>query len=381
MKRLAPIYLTVFVDVLALTLMYPLLPFYAQRLGATPLVIGALIAVFSLCQFVSGPFLGQLGDRLGRKPVLLASQMGTLVGLLMIGLTDRLEWVFVGRILDGLTAGNLSIAQAIVADQTKPEERTKAFGLFGLAFAFGFLVGPALSGELADHLSYRAPPLGAAGLSLLSVLLTALFVPKQPPVAAEHRRPSLLSATKSVLERNGPRAIILELFFYIFSFSMLNGGLALFLQRRMSYEVSDAGWAFAYSALIGGLMQGGIGRLAKRLGEANLASAGLVLMAAGYAVLASASSKAGLAVALGLGGIGAAVVRPALTTLLTASVEERERGLVLGVSQSGSSLATAAGPALAGLLIQRDALAAWAYVAAALALVSLAARALRRPTI
>lgn len=372
MKRLAPLFLTVFVDVLALTLVLPLLPYYAQSLGATPRLVGLLLASFSLCQFASGPLLGRLSDRFGRKPVLVASQLGTFVGLLMIGLTNRIEWLFAGRIVDGITAGNLSIAQAIIADQTRVEERTKAFGFFGIAFGVGFLVGPAASGLLAKKLGYHAPPLGAAALSLLSVVLTASLVPSTPPGAAP--RGSLVSAFRGMLARRAPRTRMLELFFYVASFSMLTGGLAMFLERRMSWEVDQVGYAFAYSGLIGGLMQGGIGRLAARLGEERLAAFGVLSMAVGYIVLGSADSLLGLGVALGLGGIGSAVVRPALTTLLTASVGEDERGLVLGVSQSGSSLAQALGPALAGVLIQRGALAAWAYVAAALSLTSLGSR-------
>ena len=149
MGPLAPIFLTVLVDVLALTIVLPLLPFYAQELGASKTVVGLLFASFSVCQLFSGPVLGRLSDKLGRKPVLMVSQLGTCAGLVIMAFAQRIEWLFVGRMLDGLTAGNLSIAQAYIADVTKPEKRTRAFALIGIAFGLGFLIGPAFAGVFA----------------------------------------------------------------------------------------------------------------------------------------------------------------------------------------------------------------------------------------
>jgi MFS family permease len=150
-QPLLPIFLTVLVDVLALTIILPLLPFYADSLGATPIVVGLLTASFAVCQLISGPILGRLSDRVGRKRVLLVSQMGTCIGFLVLGSAHTLWMLFLGRIIDGLTAGNLSIAQAYISDVTKPEERTKSFALIGIAFGMGFLIGPAISGRILDE--------------------------------------------------------------------------------------------------------------------------------------------------------------------------------------------------------------------------------------
>ncbi|MFO0555930.1 MAG: MFS transporter [Polyangiaceae bacterium] len=373
--RIGPLFLTVLVDVFALTIVYPLLPYVAQHFGASPLVAGVLLASFSVCQLVSGPILGRLSDRYGRKPVLLVSQSGTLVGLLIMGLGQGLEWLFVGRILDGLTAGNLSTAQAAIADNTAPEDRTKAFGLFGIAFGLGFLIGPALSGFMAERLGYSAPFLAAAGLSFTSVTLTALLVPRQDPRPSTTRS-TFFQSTRRILSTPSARERILELFFYVASFATLTGGLAMFLERRMSFGPDRVGYAFAFSGLVGGLMQGGLGRLTRRHGEARISAVGTVIMVVGYVVLAGAHSLPVLGIALGIGGIGSAVVRPALTTLVTTSVPDDERGLVLGVSQSASSLGQALGPAVAGVLINRGALAGWAIAAAVLASSTLVVRAL-----
>lgn len=376
--RLTPIYLTVFVDVLALSFAYPLLPFYAKSFGATPLVVGILFATFSLCQLVSAPQLGRMSDRWGRKPVLLASQLGTFVGLVIMALANRIEFLFLGRILDGLTAGNLSIAQATIADETTPDNRTRAFGFFGIAFGVGFLVGPATAGWLAEKYGFHVPPAAAAGLSLLSVVLTATLLPNKPP-KPKLPQIGLFASIAQVARDPVLRPRVLELFTYVTSFAMLTGGLGLFLAGRLHFDVKEAGYAFAYSALVGALMQGGIGRLAKRLGERGLSAAGLSLMIVGYVILAFTNSLGILGVALALGGLGSYVVRPALMTLLTNASREEDRGRIFGVSQSATSLAQALGPALSGLIIGAGALSAWAFVAAAFAASTLAVRWLSTP--
>lgn len=194
---LLPIFLTVFVDVLGLTLVLPLLPFYAEHFGASELVVGVLAASYAVCQLVSGPILGRISDRVGRKPTLLASQTGTFFGFLVIGSASSLWMLFVGRIIDGLTAGNLTIAQAYISDVTRPEERTRAFGLIGIAFGSGFLLGPAITGELASRFGYGAPAYGAAALSLTSILLTATLLPAKPivPAASPAATPSAACST------------------------------------------------------------------------------------------------------------------------------------------------------------------------------------------
>ena len=164
---LLPIFLIVMVDVLGLTIILPLLPFYAERLGASPTVVGLLVATYAACQLIAGPLLGQMSDRTGRRPLLLVSQMGTFIGFLMLawaGYVGLLWMVFLSRVIDGLTAGNLSLAQAYISDVTRPEERAKSFGMIGVAFGVGFLIGPAISGFLSVY-SYEYPVFAAAALS------------------------------------------------------------------------------------------------------------------------------------------------------------------------------------------------------------------------
>jgi MFS family permease len=387
---LLPIFLTVFVDVLGLTLMLPLLPFYTEHFGGTPFTVGLLIASYGFCQLVSGPILGRLSDRVGRKPVLLVSQAGTFLGFLTIGFANTLWMLFLGRILDGLTAGNLTIAQAYISDVTRPENRTRAFALIGIAFGSGFLIGPAISGILAHRFGYATPAFAAAALSMLSIVLTATLLPKNPIRPAEDGVPEAQAVTGvsgaprpapppagsrslafgKFFSRPLPRRRLLEFFAFTLSFSTLVGGLALFLNRRFGFNVENVGWVYAFSGLIGGFIQGGIiGRLVKRYGEAKLALAGFVTMAIGYCFLGLAFQIPVLLLLVAVSGFGVAVVRPALTTLLTKSVSREEQGAALGVSQSLSSIAQIVGAPVAGLLIEHGWLAAYGLAAGSVALV------------
>ena len=187
---LLPIFLVVAVDVLGMTLILPLLPFYTERLGASPTVVGALVSVFAVCQLISGPYLGRLSDRIGRRPALLISQVGTLLGFIVLAVAHQVWLVFVSRMIDGATAGNLTIAQAYISDVSAPENRAKSFAIIGIAFGFGFMVGPGISGFLASF-NYLFPIIAAAVLSFISILCTYFLLPRDTPVT---RLPSRIPA-------------------------------------------------------------------------------------------------------------------------------------------------------------------------------------------
>lgn len=372
---LLPIFLTVFVDVLGLTLMLPLLPFYAEHFGASPLVATTLISSYAVCQLVSGPILGRASDRIGRKPVLLVSQMGTFVAFLTIGAATSLPMLFIGRMIDGLTAGNLSIAQAYISDVTKPENRTRAFGFIGIAFGSGFLFGPMLSGELSHRYGFSAPAYMAAALSLLSIVLSATLLPGQAEldtIKAEHGAAAdgavpageRTLAFGRFLSQPLPRRRLLQFFAFTTSFAVITGGLGLFLERQFHYTIRETGWVYGVSGFVGGMIQGGAIRpLVKRLGEARLARIGFLTMVVAYPFLGVARSVPALLVIVAVSSFGVAVVRPCLTTLLTKSVGRHEQGAALGTSQSFSSISQIVGPETSGLLIQHGQL--WAYGLAA----------------
>ena len=382
---LLPIFLIVAVDVLGLTLMIPLLPFYAERLGATPTVAGWLVGVYAAFQLISGPLLGRLSDHMGRKPLLIVSQIGTFVGFLITANATVLWLVFVGRIIDGATAGNLSLAQAYISDVTKPEERAKSFGIIGIAFGLGFLVGPAISGFLAGY-DYRYPMYAAALLSFTSIMATTFLLPTVAvsqksredsgagPAAPGGRRVSLVQWGEYVKYFRQPvlSTLLIQFLCFAFSFAMFVAGLPLFAERRFTWHgrpfgPEQTGYAWAWAGFLGILLQGpGLGRLVKRFGERALNRTGFAAYAIGYLMMAFAHSIPMLVATITVLAIGG-LVRPTLTSLITHTAPRSEQGSVLGLNQSLTSISQIAAPPLGGLLITNHLLAPWAITAACVA--------------
>ncbi|SRR5579883_1854430 len=380
---LLAIFLIVAVDVLGLTIMIPLLPFYAETMGASPAVVGLLIGVYAACQLVSGPMLGRMSDYTGRKPLLLVSQIGTLIGFLILAFAPNLWVVFLARIIDGATAGNLSLAQAYISDVTRPEERAKSFGVIGIAFGMGFLIGPAISGYLAKF-DYRDPIFAAAALSATSILATYVLLPavKTGPAPADGpggRRLSLLQWGEYTRYFEQPRLArrLFQFLTFAFSFAMFTAGFPLFAERRlewhgMPFGPEQVGYAWAYAGFLGIFLQGPmLGKLVRRFGEATLNGIGFAAYGAGYFALAFSHSIPGLVAATTLCSIGS-LVRPTLTSMITQAAPREEQGVVLGLTQSLTSAAQITGPPVAGFLIQHGLLSGWGVTASAVALLGFA---------
>lgn len=384
---LLPIFLIVLVDVFALTLVIPLLAIYAERFGASPLQATLLVSVFAACQLISGPILGRTSDRIGRKPMLLVSQVGTLVGLLVMATAGSLGMVFVGRVIDGCTAGNLSLAQAYIADNTAPEHRARSFALIGIAFGLGFFLGPSVTGYLSQY-GLRAPFFAAAGMSATSILCTAVLLPRaQPiPVAAGDAGPAgqrlgifEWSAYAPYFTRPALSGLLVQFLFFSLAFATFMSGFALFAERRLVWHGEpfgprEVGYLFAYAGFLGILLQGGlIGRLVKRFGEPVLVATGFATLSLGYLLLAFTYQVHLLVAATTLTAFGQGVLRPTLTSLVSRTADAREQGVVLGLTQSLGSIAQIAAPPLGGWLIGHGLLGSWVVVAALAAALGLAA--------
>lgn len=379
---LLAIFLIVAVDVLGLTIMIPLLPFYAEKLGASPTEVGLLIGVYAACQLFSGPLLGRISDTTGRKPLLLVSQVGTLAGFLILAFAPTLWVVFLARVIDGITAGNLSLAQAYISDVTRPEERAKSFGVIGIAFGMGFLIGPAISGYLAKF-DYRDPIFAAAALSASSIMATYFLLPAVKTGAAQPegpggRRLSLLQWGEYARYFRQP-ALATRLFQFLafaFSFAMFTAGFPLFAERRLFWHdrpfgPEQVGYCWAYAGFLGIFLQGpALGKMVKKFGESRLNNVGFGAYAAGYAVLAISHSIPVLILATTFCALGS-LVRPTLTSMITLAAPREEQGVVLGLTQSLTSSAQIAGPPLAGFLIQHGVLSGWGFTAGGVALVGL----------
>src|SRR5258707_11180058 len=176
-RPLLVIFLTIFVTLVGFGIITPLLPFYAEKFGASPVVIGLLFGVYSLCQLAASPALGDLSDRYGRRPVLIFSLLGTVVSFVMLAMATSFTMLFLARIVDGLSGGNISTARAYVADVTEPKDRARAYGLIGAAFGLGFFFGPAISGVLAK-VSYTAPIWAAAAITFVAMMMALLWLPE-----------------------------------------------------------------------------------------------------------------------------------------------------------------------------------------------------------
>lgn len=378
---LLPIFLIVLVDVLGLTIILPLLPFYAEAYGASPFVVGLLVTSYAACQLVSSPILGRISDRVGRRPMLIISQIGTFFGFMVLGFSNALWLVFVARVIDGVTAGNLSLAQAYVADVTEPENRAKSFGIIGIAFGIGFLLGPALSGYLSQ-IGLHIPIFVAAGLSATSVGVTYLLLPPGPPPQAAEQTDADLPAGRRLgllqwktyaeyFRRPVLSQRLLQFFLFAFSFATFTSGFALFSERRFvwhgeAFGPREVGYVFAYVGFFGIILQGKLlGPMVKKFGELNLIIAGFIAAVVSYAVL---GFTYGIPLLLGVAttsAFGNGVLRPVITSHVTRAAGAHEQGVVLGLTQSLSSISLIIAPMLGTALIEHRELTAWALVATA----------------
>lgn len=385
---LIPIFLIVLVDILGMTLIMPLLPFYAEHYGATPVVVGFLVSSYAACQLVSGPIIGRLSDRMGRKPLLIVSQIGTFIGFLILAASNSLPLIFLSRIIDGCTAGNLSLAQAYISDVTKPENRAKSFGILGIAFGLGFLVGPGVSGYLSQF-GIHVPILAAAGLSALSIVATSVLLPGGPPPHHEGaddvnappvaRRPGVFDWGQYAVYFSRPvlAKYLWEFFLFALTFAIFMSGFALFAERQYTYKghpfgPKEIGYILTYVGFLGVIMQGGlIGRLVRAFGERKLVTMGLATLVVAYGLLGFTHTLTQLLLVSTISSFGNGVLRPALTSLITQAAGRHEQGVVLGITQSLMSVAQIVAPGFAGLLIERHYLVGWAMMAAVTALTGL----------
>ena len=365
-------------------MLMPLLPFYARTFGASAEQVGALLAVYSLFSLLCGPPLGALSDRFGRKPVLLASQLGTFLGLLLMASATSLWMLFAARIIDGATAGNITVAQAYIADVSKPSQRAKAFGMIGVAFGLGFLIGPAATAFVASRFGDRTAVLVAAGLSMCSLIATLVMLPMNPPKPAlepgevesapapRRLSPFDLRVFAEYFQRPTISPLLWQFLASQLSFGLFFGGFALFAERRFGMGTTGVSYSFAYAGLLGIFVQGYlIRRLIGVLGESRLLVIGFLAQIASLTILALAWSVP--AVYAGITALAfTGFLRPVISSLLSQRSSPHEQGAVIGVSQSLSSISQIVGPLLAGFLIGRDWLVAWGLIGAAIAVVGLA---------
>jgi DHA1 family tetracycline resistance protein-like MFS transporter len=367
------IFITVFIDLVGFGIVIPVLPLYAEQFGASETVIGVLLGIFSAMQFIFAPILGKLSDRVGRRPVLLFSLIGTAIGFLIMGLAPSLPasfsvfglspvlcWLFLGRIIDGVSGGNISTAMAYIADVTPREKRSSAMGLIGAAFGLGFIFGPGIGG-LLSQISFSTPLYFAAALAMANAVALYLLLPES--LSAENRnRARGRGSIAKVFQESGSwqlAAVMATYFFATVSFALLTAIYALFTSKneRFGFDAKHNGYVFAYLGLLGAVIQGGLlGRLLKMFSDKTLAVTGIILMTASMFALPLSERITTLLIASTGLAIGNSLVTPTLNGMASKSVNAAWQGRVLGILQSAASLARIIGPVLGGYLLGRDAI-------------------------
>ncbi|MDQ6787712.1 MAG: MFS transporter [Acidobacteriota bacterium] len=358
-KPLIIIFVTIFIDLVGFGIAIPVLPAYAKNeFGASPFIIGWLIASYSIMQFASTPFLGQLSDKYGRRPVLLVSLLGTCVAALITGLSTTLPVLFFGRIFDGATGGNISTAQAYIADVTTKENRAKGMGLIGAAFGLGFVFGPAIGGILSKFGSHT-PFFFVSALAFTNAVSLYFFLPESRKFGENQivvKRKNRFAEIAESLKDSRFGIVTLLYFLLVVAFSIMTTVFVQYTAYRFGYTPEQNGYLFAYIGILAIILQGGIfARLVKRFGETWLVVFGCILLAASFFAVPFVGPEAGGLTALLVGiaffSIGNSISSPALTSLASKEAHEAAQGKTLGILQSAASLARAIGPALSAFLL------------------------------
>jgi MFS family permease len=354
------ILLIIFVDVLGFSVMIPLLPFYAESLGASPFVVGMLVSTYGLCSLIAGPILGDLSDRHGRKKVLLLSQIGTCIGFIILALSNTLWIVFLARIIDGITSGNITVAQAYVSDVTTAEERTRAMGLIGASFGLGFIFGPAISGGLI-HFGHAAPIWASTFLSFLSILGTTFFLKQTKPKSFAPKIKGAHARLKKYFEILKSPALK-EYFglFLIFSiaFGLYMSGFAMYAERMLRWNghpfgAREVGIVLSYVGIISLLIQVFLMKiLIKNIGEVKMMLLGFIATTSAFLVIGFAPLLAIFLMGITMSAFGNSILRPSIAGLISQRASPDQQGLVFGINQTLMSTAQIICPLVSGFLIE-----------------------------
>ena len=354
-KSLMTIFLIVFIDLLGFGIILPLLPYIAEKYSAGPLQIGLLTATYSFFQLIAAPILGRLSDRYGRKKLLIISQLGSALGYLILGLAGNLPLLFLSRIIDGITGGNISIAQAYIADVTDKKNRARGMGIIGAAFGLGFIFGPAIGGFLSKF-SYSAPAYFATAVSLLTILTTIFFLKETVDEKKAKNSPKTklnLKEFQRVLSIYPIGILIITFFVVNLASSIQQGNFALWTQKTFNYGPSQNGWLFAYIGILAVFVQLKVlPFLTKKFNEKTILYISLFFMFIGLSLIPLVPSPNFLYISLFFLPFGQGLSNPTIQALASENVPPEEYGGTLGFLQSAGSLGRIIGPIIGGIIFQ-----------------------------
>jgi len=377
--KLTVLMITAFVDMLGLIIVYPLLPFYAERLGASATMVGALIASFSIAQLLAAPVWGWLSDRYGRRPAIIVGLLLSAVAYFIFGFANSIWLLFLSRIVQGLGGGTIGVVQAYVSDVSEPKDRAKMLGWLSAVTSLGAVIGPAIGSALVKFGGHTAPGLGAAALCLLIAGFAWKFLKEsrgtttmEMAVVSQHTG-GFGAIRRVVTHPDDPATRLIWLYaISIGAFYGTTAILPLVLADRLAVNEQNVGYFVMYLGGIGVVVRTGIlGRMIEWLGEARLCRLGLVFLASGLAFVAAIHSYPMIFLSLTLMPVGTAFIFPAVTAMLSRVVAKSERGLYMGVQHTFGGISRVSFPLATGYAMDRIGKSVPYVVAGVLVLLSL----------
>ncbi len=358
---------------LGYSMMLPLLPFFVINLGGGAALAGGLSALYAFIQLFSGPVLGSLSDRIGRKPILLACLFGTAISYGLFGLAGSLWVLFAAVLIDGLTGNNLTTAYAYVADITDENNRTSGMGIVSAAFGLGLMAGPALGGLLSQF-GLSVPAYAAATVALMNVLYGLFFLPESLAPEKRSLKPIQFNAFRLLADLfSSPllQKLLVSLFLLNLAFSGLQTNFPLFSHARFGWNTLQNGLFFAFVGVLAVVVQGVlVNRLQPIFGEQKLTIFGLLCMSLGMAGIAFSPQDTWLYPSVAVAALGSGLSIPSISGLLSLRANAQQQGQLMGGQQALLSLTNIIGPAAAGLLFQFVAIPAPYWLGAGLVLLA-----------
>jgi MFS transporter, DHA1 family, tetracycline resistance protein len=369
LPQLRPLWAAVFIDILGFSILIPFLPFFGQEFGAPAWKIGLLLSTNALFSFFSGPIWGTLSDRYGRKPMLLLSQAGTLVGFVVMAFSGTLEMMFLSRIIDGIFGGNYPIAKAIIGDVAPPDRRSEEMSNIGVAHVLSSLVGPGLGG-LLSHWGILAPGLMAAAMTAVAMLMTIFYLEESNPVLVGAQpgnvHPAGVGAGRPAVRRldiwrnDMTRFLLIQWAFHTLSFSIYIASISLFANLKLSLSPRELGQLLMMAGIVRVFVRFAIFvPMRRRWGDWRTSFIGLAIFVPTYLLLGIIQNQFQFAVILCLVSFGAQCSRGVLTSFLSRSVKPWEQGTTMGLSASLDSFAQIVGPLLGGIVL--DSFPLWVF--------------------
>lgn len=353
-RKLIPILGITFIDILGFSMLIPVLPYFVVHFGVSALVVGVLFSTFSLCQFISGPIWGNVSDRIGRKKVLIISQIGATIGWAMLAFAGNIFWVFIARIVEGVSGGNIGVTQAYVADLVEPKERARAFGLISATFGAAMVFGPASATILYARFGFAAPFLAASALQLITLIVTIVLLPESRSKQEEEEAHVGFREIFGTFRNARLRPILFQKLALSLALYAWFSVFALYLKFQLGNGLVQTGQFFTGWAIVSVIINAfGVGKASESLGDVRMSVVGLVSLVIGFALVPFAHSLLAVAGIVTFFALGMAFASNGITAQISNAVAARDQGTVLGVGSSLDSLSGIIAPPIStGILAQ-----------------------------